>query len=178
MMRLISLLTVMMLSIPAVDGKLQKKPLEMDLNMAMNSKLLEKATLVKQGVRRTSNYYQGENKYNKYQYYNRNYEGEDAEEYDAGYSLSFDSCVSMTAEPESDVLFSDDLIKYAKSGKILSQKSFVLFRVCETRYCTYSADESVYVIPMEDYMDAVSSFQSNRESNYCSACQDSYDYCA
>lgn len=95
------------------------------------------------------------------------------------YSLQFDKCVSLKAEPSDtgSIIFDDDLLPYTSKGSIVPQKSYILFNVCQTKYCEYATNDNLYMIDLDTYMAAIPSWYQEREANYCSACVDSYSYC-
>jgi len=101
-------------------------------------------------------------------------------ELSGAYSLQFDQCVSLTTEPYSDeVVFAESLIQYTSNGQITSQKSFILFNVCETRYCDYyEADDNLFMVDIDTYMASISEFYADVQENYCQACQNSQNYCS
>lgn len=97
----------------------------------------------------------------------------------AGYSIQFNQCVALKTEPYNDeVMFADSLIEYTSNGKIVAQKSYVLFNVCETHNCEYYAsDDNLFMVDINTYMAALSVFYGDIQENYCAACQNSYNYC-
>ena len=97
----------------------------------------------------------------------------------AGYSIQFNQCVALKTEPYNDeIMFADSLIEYTSNGKIVSQKSYVLFNVCETKTCDYYAsDDNLFMVDINTYMAALSVFYGDIQENYCAACQNSYNYC-
>lgn len=97
----------------------------------------------------------------------------------SAHSIKFNQCLSLSVEPQDmDTLTSEDNIGYAMDGLIASQKSYVLFNVCETEYCSYAADDdNLYMVDLATYMQAVMEYLPTRKANYCDACQESYDTC-
>ena len=97
----------------------------------------------------------------------------------AGYSIQFNQCVALKTEPYDDeIMFADSLIGYTSAGKIVSQRSYVLFNVCETQNCDYYAsDDNLFMVDINTYMAALSVFYGYIQENYCAACQNSYNYC-
>jgi len=95
------------------------------------------------------------------------------------YSLQFNKCLSLTLEPgNEDIIFSENLISYTSKGAIVAQKSYILFNVCETRYCDYyAADDNLFMIDVETYMSAITEFYEDHLDQYCQACKNSYGYC-
>jgi len=97
----------------------------------------------------------------------------------SGYSIQFNQCVALKTEPYNDaVMFADDLIQYTSKGQIVSEKSYILFNVCETGYCEYyEDDENLFMVDIDTYMAAIATLQESMQENYCTACQESYNYC-
>jgi hypothetical protein len=95
------------------------------------------------------------------------------------YSLQFNKCISLPMEADEDsIMFYEDLLPYTKKGKIVTQKSYILFNVCPTAMCSYYAsDDNLYMVELETYMDAIVDFYVDRYDEYCSACEDAKDYC-
>jgi hypothetical protein len=95
------------------------------------------------------------------------------------YSLQFNKCISLPMEADEDsIMFNEDLMSYTKNGKIVTQKSYVLFNVCVTEMCSYYAsDDNLYMVELESYMDAIVDFYIDRNDEYCSACEDAKEYC-
>jgi hypothetical protein len=100
-------------------------------------------------------------------------------ELSAGYSIQFNQCVGLKTEPYNDeIMFADSLIEYTSKGQVVAQKSYVLFNVCETQYCDYSAsDDNLFMVDIDSFMAAISVFYGDMQENYCAACQNSYNYC-
>jgi len=100
-------------------------------------------------------------------------------EFNAGYSILFSQCVSLKTEPSSDeILFSDSLVAYTAKGQVVSQKSYILFNVCETKYCNYFEEDNTFMVDIETYMSSISDFYLDMKENYCAACQGSTNYCS
>ena len=97
----------------------------------------------------------------------------------AGYSIQFNHCVSLKTEPANDdIMFAEDLIEYTAKGKIVSQKSYILFNVCETKFCDYySDDDNLFMVDVETYMASVTDIYEERQQSYCTACQTSRSFC-
>jgi len=97
----------------------------------------------------------------------------------SGYSIQFNQCVALKTEPYNDeIMFADSLVQYTAKGQIVSQKSYVLFNVCETQYCDYYAEEdNLFMVDVDTYMAALSVFYGGMQETYCAACQNSYNYC-
>lgn len=96
----------------------------------------------------------------------------------ADHSIQFNSCISLTTEPsDNDIFYSENNVGYAQSGNIVSEKSFVLFNVCETDYCDYKGDENLYVIDLQTYLGITIPYLPTRKEMYCYACEASQEYC-
>jgi hypothetical protein len=95
-------------------------------------------------------------------------------------SIKFNQCLSLSTEPANqDTLFGDDTIEYTKKGMIISQKSYVLFNVCETDACSYAADDNnLFMVDLATYMGALVNYLPNQKEEYCRACEQAQDYCA
>lgn len=107
------------------------------------------------------------------------------------YSIRFDTCVSLSTGPnvegnnnnnngnmqQTTLLFNDDLVQYTKEGKIVNEKSYVLFSACKTEDCSYEADESLYLIDLNTYMKVLASYYEVDQQSYCTACAANVDYC-
>ena len=97
----------------------------------------------------------------------------------AGYSIQFNHCVSLKTEPANDdIMFAEDLIEYTAKGTIVSEKSYILFNVCETKFCDYySDDDNLFMVDVETYMASVTDIYEERQQSYCTACQTSRSFC-
>jgi hypothetical protein len=98
----------------------------------------------------------------------------------SAYSFQFDTCVSLTTEPDDagQIIFDATLEIYATKGEIVPQTSFVLFNVCKTKYCDYyEADDNLYMIDVGTYMSSIADFYVQRRKEYCTACKNSLQYC-
>jgi hypothetical protein len=96
------------------------------------------------------------------------------------YSLQFNKCISLPMEADEDgIMFADDLLSYTAQGEIVTQKSYILFNVCPTKYCSYYAsDDNLYMVDLATYMDSIVDFYMDRNDAYCGACQEAEEYCA
>jgi len=107
----------------------------------------------------------------------RHLEQEDFE-LSAGYSIQFQQCVSLKTEPyDDDILFAESLLAYTAKGQVVSQKSYILFNVCETQKCTYEGDDNTFMVDIDTYVASISEFYLDMKENYCDACQSSANYC-
>jgi len=105
---------------------------------------------------------------------------EDEEFYVTGdYTMQFSKCVSVQTEPaDNSFLYDENLSKLTSSGRIVSQKSFVLVNVCKTKYCDYYVgDENLYMVDLQTYMAATTVYYQERTESYCQACINSRNYC-
>ena len=99
-------------------------------------------------------------------------------ELSSGYSIKFNQCVSLRTEPYNDeILFSESLLPYTAKGHVVAQKSYVLFDVCETKYCSYEEDGNTFMVDIDTYMAAISELYQDMKENYCDACQSSVNFC-
>jgi hypothetical protein len=113
------------------------------------------------------------------------------------YSIQFSSCISLKTGPDEQqnnnnnnnnnnnaynqkgVLFNSDLVAYTQAGKIVNAKSYVLFNVCKTGYCSYENDDmkSTYLIGINDYMQSLAQYYLDEQQKFCAACYYNYNYC-
>jgi hypothetical protein len=112
------------------------------------------------------------------------------------YSIQFSSCLSLKTGPNSNgqnnndnnnnngnnqkqLLFNTDLIGYTQAGKITNEKSYVLFNLCKTGYCSYHNEDmkSIYLIGLNDYMQSLAQFYLDEQQKFCAACYYNYNYC-
>lgn len=83
---------------------------------------------------------------------------------------------------DDDILQDSQLIYYANSGVIVSQKSYVLFDIqeCEPGNCVF--DESnlskIHIVELEDFIDSFIEYFPNKKAAYCQQCQNQYNYCS
>ena len=94
------------------------------------------------------------------------------------HSVQFQSCVTLTTEPwSSDIFYSDYNVQAAQAGAIKSEKSYVVFNVCETDSCVYNANNNVFMVELETYVRSTMSFYPSKKNRYCKICQMSEEYC-
>ena len=100
-------------------------------------------------------------------------------EINGAYSIKFNHCLSLKIAPDQyeDVLFDYNVVDYTKSGKVLAQTSYVLFNVCQAENCYYDDDESLYMVDLATYMQAIVEGQQQEEEAFCEACEQSYESC-
>jgi len=100
-------------------------------------------------------------------------------EVSAGYSIQFNKCVALKTEPYNDeIMFADSLMEYTAKGQIISEKSYILFNVCETKFCDYySDDDNLFMIDIDTYMAATSAYYLTVQESYCGACHISQEFC-
>jgi hypothetical protein len=93
------------------------------------------------------------------------------------YSVSFDSCFSLTVQDED--LFDEYIINYAKKGQVIAQKSYVLFNVCLTEDCYYAEDDAkmTFITDLGTFFQAFADFLPNQLEEYCQGCQENEGYC-
>lgn len=94
----------------------------------------------------------------------------------SSYSIQFSTCVSLTMEADQDTMFGDDTIEYTKNGKIVAEKSYALFNLCETDNCYY-ADENLYMVELSEFMQATVDYEPERVKQYCETCQEAQNWC-
>jgi len=94
-------------------------------------------------------------------------------------SIQFDQCVSVTTQPYNNNIFYNEYnLQAAQNGAIQSQKSFVIFNVCETdSECAYSSQNNLYMVDLGTYVRATMPYLPTKESRYCSVCEMSEEYC-
>lgn len=74
-----------------------------------------------------------------------------------------------------DDLFSDSLIEYVRSGRVVSTKSYVLFHACQDE--DDCGDDDLYVVDLNTYLAAVVGYKSKTVENYCRACEEAEEMC-
>jgi len=82
--------------------------------------------------------------------------------------------------------FSDDLAQYNGDGyvssTILARDQFVVFRFCASDYCSdskvygCSEDYGEYILPLADYLTAMSTYTAERTAKYCNYCENCLGY--
>ncbi len=96
-------------------------------------------------------------------------------------TVRFNKCLSFAIEDD-DIVQDSELIYYANSGVIVSQKSYVLFDIqeCEPGSCVF--DESnltkIHIVPLEDFIDSFIEYFPTKKESYCQQCQNHYSYCS
>jgi hypothetical protein len=100
-------------------------------------------------------------------------------ELSSGFSVRFNQCVSLKTEPANDdIMFAEDLIEFTAKGQIVSEKSFILFNVCETKFCDYySDDDNLFMVDIDTYMASITDIYEERQQHYCTACLTSQNFC-
>lgn len=95
-------------------------------------------------------------------------------------SIRFNKCMTLSVEDEG-LLADQTLMEYAKNGTIVSQQSFVLFDVqdCEPGNCVFDESdmESVYMVPLEVFLNSMVGYYPNKRETYCDECYNFYNYC-
>lgn len=95
-------------------------------------------------------------------------------------SIQFDACVSLTTqlseEMQEQIAYYNDLLNAYQEGEIVSQKSFVLFNICQTEYCVYDAEDNLYMIDLASYMQ-LTGYRPQKTMDYCEACEQAQDWC-
>lgn len=105
-------------------------------------------------------------------------EGEQAFEITGMYSIQFDSCISMTVQNE-DILADANLAEMAANGDLISEKDFIIFKVCLTASCAYDAedDKLTFVTDVGTYFQSLSQYLPQKIAAYCEGCVEQYNYC-
>jgi len=95
-------------------------------------------------------------------------------------SIQFNSCVSMKTqldeEMQQQIAYYNDLLQSYQNGQIVSQKSFVLFSICQTDYCSYEAEDNLYMIDLATYM-GLTGYRPQKTMDYCDACEQAQNWC-
>ena len=94
------------------------------------------------------------------------------------HSIRFNRCTSLTTEaPDEDVMFGD-FLEYTQNKKVVAEKSYILFNVCESAYCDYyGEEEAVYMVDLATYMNSLSEYLPTQRKNYCDACLEAQESC-
>jgi hypothetical protein len=94
------------------------------------------------------------------------------------YSVQFDSCFSMTVQ-NADVLNDVNLMEMAEAGTLISEKDYILFKVCATATCAYDEDDQkmTFVTDVGTYFQALSQYLPQKIQQYCEGCEQQYQYC-
>ena len=95
------------------------------------------------------------------------------------HSIQFNECISIPTEPyDYEIFYSEYNLGYAQNGKIKSEKSYVLFNVCETDYdCRNKGDDNLYMIELRYYMNSLLGYLPTKQARYCEVCERSQEYC-
>lgn len=97
------------------------------------------------------------------------------------YSVSFNSCVSLTAEEDwASVENYESLATYIQREQIQSVRNYVLFNVCETMGdCSNpSATESnTYMVDLNTWVAAMIGYLPSEKEQYCEGCANQAEYC-
>ena len=104
-------------------------------------------------------------------------QGQDNWELNGLYSVQFSECISLTVQDED--LFSENYVSSAADGSLIAEKSFILFSVCESDYCSsQSASEKMtFITDVTSFLQAFADFLPNQVEQYCEGCNQNYDYC-
>jgi hypothetical protein len=96
-------------------------------------------------------------------------------------TFRFNKCLSFSIEDE-DILSDSELVYYANTEALVSQKSYVLFDIeeCEPGSCVFDeADLSkIHIVPLEDFINSFIEFFPNQQAAYCEQCLNHYSYCS
>jgi len=94
------------------------------------------------------------------------------------YSIQFDSCISLTVQNE-DFAEDGNLALMASNGELISEKDYIMFKVCQTEYCSYYEDDDklTFITDVGTYFNALSQYLPSKIEDYCGACEEQYNYC-
>jgi len=105
----------------------------------------------------------------------------DQEEFQISYyqSIQFSQCLSLKTYPdeEGEEIMFNYLADYAAEGKVVSEKSYVLFNVCKTGYCDYEDESNMFMTDLATYMQFLVEYLPQQHENYCKACEEAENYC-
>ena len=72
-----------------------------------------------------------------------------------------------------------NILDLMQSGDVVSQKSFVIFNMCQTDYCYYSEDNAAntYIVDISTFTVAMSQYLPKVQEQFCETCEQNEDYC-
>lgn len=91
------------------------------------------------------------------------------------FSVQFDHCISLTTRDEN--LFDANWLGAVQDGLVIAEKSFVLFNVCPTAYCSYDAADNLYMVDLATWMASTTNVEVEKKERYCEACRQAENYC-
>lgn len=94
------------------------------------------------------------------------------------YSVQFDSCISLTVQNQ-DMAADANLAAMAANGDLISEKDYIMFKVCPTEYCSYYSDDDklTFITDVGSYFNALSQYLPTKVEDYCGGCEEQYNYC-
>jgi hypothetical protein len=102
----------------------------------------------------------------------------EAFELTAAHSIRFSKCTSLVTESTNDDIMFGYALEATQNRQVIAEKSYVLFEVCETEYCSYyGEDDATYMVDLETYMGALIEYLPTQRANYCAACVEDQDWC-
>lgn len=97
------------------------------------------------------------------------------------YSVSFNSCVSLTVEEEwANVENYESLATYIQREQIQSVRNYVLFNVCETMGdCSDPSvsETNTYMVDLNTWVSAMIGYLPSQKEEYCTGCENQAEYC-
>ena len=123
----------------------------------------------------------------------------DENNYMANYSIKFNTCVDLKVknveqlqeemneqqEQQENGNYNggyqnqNSLTSMLKSGDVVSQKSYVIFNICQSSECYYSEDSSrnTYIVDIGTFVGAMSQYLPATQDQFCEQCEKNEDYC-
>lgn len=94
------------------------------------------------------------------------------------HSIQFQSCSTLTTEPySSEIFYSQYNLQAAQAGQIKSERSYVIFNVCETGTCAYAGNDNVFMVDLKTFVRSTMPYSITKKTRYCSVCEVSQEYC-
>ena len=95
-------------------------------------------------------------------------------------TVRFNKCLSFAIEDE-DIVQDTELIYYANTGVVVSQKSYILFDIqeCEPGSCVFDESDlsKIHIVALEDFIDSFIEYFPAKKEAYCEQCRNHYSYC-
>jgi len=95
-------------------------------------------------------------------------------------SIQFNSCISLTTEldeqMQEQIAYYNDLMQMYQNGDLVSEKDFILFSICQTEYCSYEAEDNLYMVDLATYM-GLTQYRPQKTMDYCEACEQAQNWC-
>ena len=105
--------------------------------------------------------------------------GEDEFQLTSAHSIQFTRCASLTMQaPDEEIMFGD-FAEYTQEGRVVAEKSYVIFTVCETENCAYfeENEEATFMVDLASYMASMTPYLPTQRANYCQACEEAQEWC-